>query len=229
MATLAKKEFIYHKINNNSNFYLVYDFYHKICQNIFDKHELENYQKWLDAQNNNNITNIYTYYIIVTLNNIVIGGIANEIYKKSMCSLVSYIAIDEKFRGCGLSKILVEKSITETLKLDKNIKHIFIEVKTPDKEKDIDRQHIWTKLNFVPIDFIFQHPGCLRWKYYQIAIYSKIDNISISKYDLMLFLEEYFEYTIGYYDQQEIDKIQNYFNKDENLSIVGNVNLWKNM
>jgi hypothetical protein len=230
MATLAKIEFIYHKVDNkninNYNIKLIYDFYHYVCKNIFDTHELEDYQKWLDALNNNK--NIFTYFVIITLNDKVIGGVVNEIYQKSMCSLVSYIAIDENFRGYGLSKKLIDKSITETLTFNKNIKHIFIEVIIPENEKDIDRQHIWSKLNFTPLDFIFQHPGCLKWKYYQIATYNiNNDNIRIPKSDLIFFFDEFFESIIGYSDPLEIEKIKKYLANNKSKCVIGNKNLWK--
>lgn len=239
MATIAKIEFAYHKVDNkninNYNIKLVYDFYHNVCKNIFDIHELEDYQKWLNALNKNMYTNerkndnLYTYFVIITLNDKVVGGVVNEIYQKSMCSLVSYIAIDENFRGYGLSKKLIEKSIVETLTFNKNIKHIFIEVITPENEKDIDRQHIWSKLNFIPLDFIFQHPGCLKWKYYQIATYNNNDdNIKIRKSDLILFFEEFFESIMGYSDPSEIDKIKKYLTNNKSKCVIGNKNLWRN-
>jgi hypothetical protein len=247
MATIAKIEFAFHKVDNkNSNNYnvnLIYNFYHNVCKNIFDKHELEDYQKWLDAlDNNKNIYtyeqknyHLYTYFVIITLNDKVIGGVVNEIYQKSMCSLISYIAIDEKFRGYGLSKKLIDKSIIETLTLNKNIKHIFIEVITPENEKDIDRQHIWNKLNFTPLDFIFQHPGCLKWKYYQIAAYSRNDNnsVSILKSDLIIFFEEFFESIIGNSEKNklelelELDKIKKNLTNNKSKYVIGNKNLWK--
>jgi hypothetical protein len=101
IATTEMTSFIFHQVENNDehNVNMIYDFYHNVCKNTFDSHELEDYQKWIEALDNNNIKNIYTHFIIITENNKVIGGIVNEIYKKSICSLVSYIAIDKKFRG----------------------------------------------------------------------------------------------------------------------------------
>jgi hypothetical protein len=148
-------------------------------------------------------------------------------YKIAQKYTINYI-------GCGLSKKLIDMSITKTLELDKNIKHIFIEVITPENNNDIDRQHIWTKLNFIPLDLIFQHPGYLKWKYYQIALYSKNDDVTIPKADLILFFREFFKSIVGNTKElkYELGKIKKYLlnndnNDDKSKSVIGNKNLWK--
>lgn len=190
---IKKNNFIFNKIDKkNINLNYIHDFYFNVCKKSFDEHELEDYFNWENAFNKKNI---YTSFIIITLNNEVIGGVVSEIYSKSNCCLISYIAINDKYRGMGLSKILIEETIKDTKEYDETIEDIFIEVLKPENEFDIARQKIWKKLNFLPFDLYFQHPGKLKWRYYQMAKYNinNEEKIIIDKQKLLLYFTEFFQ------------------------------------
>lgn len=185
--------FTFVKINKkNKNFLLIHDFYYNVCKKCFDEHELEDYFNWENAFKKKNI---YTSFIIVTYNNNAIGGIVSEIYLRSMCCLISYIAINEEYRKYGLSRILIEKNIKDTLEYNNSINDIFIEVLVPENEIDYQRQKIWKKLNFLPFDFYFQHPGKLKWRNYQLAKYNLFNElkIKIEKKKLISYFVEFFK------------------------------------
>jgi hypothetical protein len=248
---IDKNKFVLIKINKkNKNYDLLEQFYNNVCANAFDEHELEDYTNWLNSFRKKNI---HTSFIVITLDNKVIGGVVNEIYLRSMCSLISYIAIDENYRRYGLSRLLVEEAIEETKKYNENIKNIFVEVLVPENDVDVQRQKIWKKLNFLPFEFFFQHPGKLKWRYYQLAKYN-IDNdkeVQISKKTLLKYFTDFFSditceiiaksdscdslsdvpiddinnyQYVNYY--QEMENIKKILEKDDNEYIMSNENLW---
>ena len=136
--------------SSNMRFDLLHDFYYKICKHAFNEHELESYDDWEYVLQNNYMT----FFIIIVHDNNVIGGIVYEVYKKSSCTMLTYIAIDEKYRGTGLSKKLLNETINDIKMLQIDI--ILIEVAVPNSNPDsITRQHIWKKLNFTPTDIVY--------------------------------------------------------------------------
>jgi GNAT superfamily N-acetyltransferase len=218
-------KFSFIKVNSHyKNYELIRDF-HNMCKNIFNEHELEKCSDWERSIENKN--NIISYFIIITHKNKVIGGIINEIYTNSMCCLISYLAIDKDFRGCGLSKKLISKAIEELVRLtNNNINAIFIEVRIPENNEDKQRQIIWNKLNFIPLDFTFQHPGVLKWKQYQLAIYDT-NCKEIKKSLLFSFFEDFFEGILKKYDKDEINKIKKQLNMNNDKCIQIGTKLWK--
>jgi hypothetical protein len=190
---INNKIFTFVKIDKkNKESSLIYDFYHNVCKKCFDEHELEDYFNWENAFKKKNI---YTSFIIIICDDKAIGGIVTEIYLRSMCCLISYIAISEEYRKYGLSRLLIEKSIQNTLEYNNSIKDIFIEVLVPESEIDFQRQKIWKKLNFLPFDFYFQHPGKLKWRNYQLAKYNLLNEqkIKIEKKKLISYFIEFFK------------------------------------
>jgi hypothetical protein len=248
---LDKAKFVLTKINKkNTNYDLLSQFYNNVCKNAFDEHELEDYTNWINSFRKKNI---HTSFIVITLDNKVIGGVVNEIYIRSSCSLISYIAIDINYRRYGLSRLLVNEAINETKKYNDSIKDIFIEVLVPENNMDVQRQQIWKKLNFLPFQFYFQHPGKLKWRSYQLAKYN-INNekeIKISKKILLKYFTDFFaditceiiarNDSCDSFSDDPIDDDNNYhysnfhhemknikemLSKDEDEYIVSNKELW---
>jgi hypothetical protein len=152
-----------------------------------------------------------------------------------------------------LSKKLIKITIEEIKKtslnvFNENIKKIFIEVLIPEnvsssddssdndielKNFDKQRQQIWSKLNFLPLDFSFKHPGVLKWKEYQLAEFN--DNLTntddkISKLLLLSFLEDFFYFMIGKYDNtyiNEICDIKKKLTKNNKDFIEASTLMWK--
>jgi hypothetical protein len=214
---MASQNFTFVKVNSQSkNYSLIFDFYHNVCKFNFNEHELEDFNKWVKALDNNK--NIYTFFIIIVLNNCVVGGISCEIYNKCKCALISYIAINSNYRGYGLSKKLISESIKEINTSYSDITDIFAEIKIVENDKDIERQNIWDRLNFVPFNLLFIHPGYLKWKYYQLAIYNTYskENVVITKSKLIDFFEEFFDSILEDHNESEIKKIKDTINLDNN-------------
>jgi ribosomal protein S18 acetylase RimI-like enzyme len=213
---------------NNKQLDLLSNFYFNICKIAFDEHELERYDDWKYELENNFIT----FFILVLYENNVVGGLAYEIYKKHSCAMITYIAINNNYRGSGLSKKLLNEAIHDIQLLKINI--ILIEVAVPESNNDINaitRQKIWSKLNFTPTNIIYTLPGYLKWKPYQIAIYNSKhkENISINKKVMFLFLTEYFLHILeDSKDKSEIQIIQNIMNNTIDNTIIANDNKWKN-
>jgi hypothetical protein len=219
--------FRYVRINqNNKQLDLLSNFYFNICKIAFDEHELERYDDWINELENN-----FTFFILVLHQNNVIGGIAYEIYKKYACTMITYIAINDNYRGCGLAKKLLNEAIHDIQLLKINI--ILIEVAVPLSNNDIEaitRQKIWTKLNFMPSNIIYTHPGYLKWKPYQIAIYNPKHkkNIKINKKFMFSFLTEYFLHILkNNEDKSEILSIKNTMNEMIDNTIIANDDKWK--
>jgi len=167
---------------------LVEGFYN-ICKHAFNEHELESYDDWIYVLQNNYMT----FFIIILHQNEVIGGVVYEVYSRSSCAMLTYVAIDEKYRGCGLSKRLLEETIGDIKML--NIDIVLVEVAVPNGNPDgLARQKIWSRLRFTPTDIVYTHPGYLRWKPYQVGVYNPEgkDYIEINKKTLESFLTEYF-------------------------------------
>lgn len=230
MEINSKFEFI--RINpNNKRLDLLSDFYFNVCKTSFDEHELESYDIWKYELEND----FMTFFIVVVHENKVVGGLAYEVYTKSSCVMITYIAIDKSCRGTGLSKLLINETINDIKLL--NISIILIEVVVPEDQSGIERQKIWTKLNFTPTDIVYTHPAYLKWKPYQIAVYNpeQKENVIIDLKTIESFLIEYFYHILknntennnNVNDKSEINSIIFILHKIINGSIVANNNKWK--
>jgi GNAT superfamily N-acetyltransferase len=210
--------------SSNMRFDLLHDFYYKICKNAFNEHELESYNDWEYVLENNYMT----YFIIIVQNNTVIGGIVYEVYRQSSCTMLTYIAIDDKYRGTGLSKRLLNETINDIKLLQ--IKIILIEVAVPYNNPDaITRQHIWKKLNFTPTDIVYVHPGYLKWHPYQVAIYNPDckEIIEINKKTMELFLTEYFGQILeDDEDKSDINTVQIVLNSTQDTVVIAKTSNW---
>jgi ribosomal protein S18 acetylase RimI-like enzyme len=191
--------------SQNIRFDLLRDFYFNVCKNAFNEHELESYEDWEYV-----IQNQYmTFFIIIVHENKVVGGCVYEVYKKSSCSMLTYVAIDHQYRGMGLSKKLIEETVNDIKLLD--IEKILIEVAVPNENlNSIARQKIWERLNFIPTDIVYTIPGRLRWKPYQVAVYKESDKIiELNKKRMENFLTEYFGQILeDETDKSEINTVQ---------------------
>lgn len=211
--------------SSNMRFDLLHDFYHNICKKAFNEHELESYDDWEYVLENNYMT----FFIIILHDNNVIGGIVYEVYKKSSCAMLTYIAIDEKYRGTGLSKRLLNETINDIRLLQIDI--ILIEVAVPNNNPDaVTRQHIWKKLNFTPTDIVYVHPGYLKWHPYQVAIYNPDckESIEINKKTIEIFLTEYFGQILeDDEDKSDINTVQIVLNSTQEAVIIAKANNWQ--
>lgn len=212
------------KMNKKSD--RIHDFYHNICKKAFNSHELETYDKWIDSLNGNE--NIDIHFLLTAKDNLIVGGIVFEVHKYDKYTLISYIAIDEKYRGYGLSKILVYRAISIINKEYPSNDHIFIEVLVPEVYNDCIRQQIWDKLNFMPFNVTFEHPGHLKWKKYQLAVFNKnnLDEIIIPKKTILNFFEKYFYLISNEKELIEYECIKKELLKDNSNYIIANKTLW---
>ena len=229
MEENSKFEFI--RINSdNKQLDLLSDFHQNICKSSFNEHELESFDIWKYELEND----FMTFFILVLFDNKVVGGLAYEVYTNSACIMITYVAIDKNFRGTGLSKILINEAIKDINAL--NISIILIEVIIPEDQNGINRQKIWTKLNFTPTDIVYTHPAYLKWKPYQIAVYNpnQIENLTIDLKTIELFLIEYFNHIIKNNidnnnddDKSEINSVILILHKIINDVIIANNSKWK--
>ena len=74
--------------SDNIRFDLLHDFYFNVCKNSFDVHELESYDDWQYVLQNNYMT----FFIIIVHNKRAVGGCVYEVYKKSSCVMLTYVA-----------------------------------------------------------------------------------------------------------------------------------------
>lgn len=208
----------------NIRFDLLHDFYFCICKKAFNEHELESYDDWEYVLQNQYMT----FFIIIVHENKVVGGCVYEVYKKSSCTMLTYVAIDEEYRGTGLSKRLLDETINDIKEL--GVETVLVEVAVPNTNPNsIIRQQIWKKLKFTPSDIVYQHPGRLKWKPYQVAIYNPEhkDIIKIDKKTIELFLTEYFGQILeDDDDKSEINTIQIVLETNDDI-IIASDNRWK--
>lgn len=148
----------------------------------------------------------------------VLGGASHEVYLKSRSALISYMVVSSELRGRGAAKLLVDavfhngESIVQTT-VAAPLAAVVIEVLQVRDDHDdehgsdaahdtptpptttfrsADRQIIFRKLGFQPVDLDFVHPGKLKGHRYNIGVASRSLGISNGRFPadvLLLFLE----------------------------------------
>jgi len=171
---------------------------HILCQKEFTNTELEDFDIWQKSFDCINSKYITIFSVIIENNtNKVIAGAVQELYLKSVCGLISYIVVDNEYRGCKLAKHLIDKAYFNLLNksinlLNKPLNYLFIESEHANNNtKCIIRQTIWKKLNFVPLNINIIHPAHMKGKTYNLAILNNFDKLE--KHIIIKFIQELFE------------------------------------
>jgi GNAT superfamily N-acetyltransferase len=145
----------------------------------------------------------------------VMGGASHEVYLASRSALISYMVVSSELRGRGAAKLLVDavfsngESVVQTA-VAGPLAAVVIEVLQVRDDHDddghhgsgaapaeatfrsADRQVIFKKLGFQPVDLDFVHPGKLKGHRYNIGVASRSLDVSSGQFPadvLLAFLE----------------------------------------
>jgi len=169
----------------------------------------------------------------------VVGGSVQELYRESKCGLVSYIAIHECMRGKGCAKYVMQESFKNLKQLSRNavdseMNAMFIEVaQTRDAEDDHEegrfcskqRQEIWRRLEFRPLDYDLVHVGRMRSHRYLLAVWSeKYDHKSHTQFPtsvLLSFLDDFATGVLAEESSTDRDEIDEYYAQLQDQQFVG--------
>jgi GNAT superfamily N-acetyltransferase len=118
--------------------------------------ELEPLDVFLTALGTDNAQ--YRLHVVLLLdeNQQIMAGCCFELYKRSICGLLTYIVVKDEYRGKGLARNLIDLTISQ-LRDDSEgkIRCLFLETNSERVKDDIidpaERLLIWQRLGFVPL------------------------------------------------------------------------------
>lgn len=172
--------------NIEDQFELV-EMFHALCGLEFPGGELESLDVWRNRLKNS--TNVIQSFSLVVKqcedgHAEVLGGAARELHVESGCAMVSYIVVSEALRGKRLAQHLMRRALRDMTRKVQEIRQVDLEglfvdvLQTRDAEGGMNattRQHIWSKLGFMPLAFDLSYPegSGLEGHRYQLAVFAE--------------------------------------------------------
>lgn len=147
----------------------------------------------------------FSVALLIRSDGAVLGGASHEVYLNSRCALISYMVVSPELRGRGAAKMLVDAVFANGEAIVQETTHqplaaVVIEVLQvrddhdeehgPDSDghhveasssktfRSADRQIIFRRIGFQPVDLDFVHPGKLKGHRYNIGVASRSLDLS---------------------------------------------------
>lgn len=133
--------------------------------------------------------------LVRDVDQVVVGAAVHEVYLKARCGLVSYIVVADWLRGKGAAGLLMDAVFDNCAAVlaqhygpMETLRAVFIEVlqvrddhsdeddphtTSASKFRSSDRQVIFSRLGFLPVDLDFVHPGKMKGHRYNIGLASR--------------------------------------------------------
>jgi len=221
---------------------LVREFYNEVVLKEFTDAELEEVEQWIRIILDGGASARYILNIGLLINEEdgkVVGGSVQELYRESKCGLVAYIAIHSCMRGKGCAKYVMQESFKNLKQLCRTtfeceMNAMFIEVaQARDADGDHDegrfcakqRQEIWKRLDFRPLDFDLVHVGRMKSHQYLLGLWSeKYDHKSRDNFPtsvLLSFLDDFATGVLEEESSDDRDEIEQYYTQLQGTATVG--------